>query len=201
MPSALTHGINLDYRNQFSTFDDVQRNREAVPEAGRTKTIHTRDDKQNRGTIPTCATRPLTTSSAIPVELPQNYMVGQQRQQISELQFDKFPHPQSFLVWKIRVAREMGSPNACRKQAAADPRGSRTCVCANTLHHRGGAADVEGEGRINVLPWYRPVGVAIPPASRKGGRTGLPARVGGRHVVRRRQSSPIPAQASCNRRQ
>ena len=40
-------------------------------------------------------------SSTTPVELPQIYMVGQQRQQISELQFDKFPNPQSFLVWKI----------------------------------------------------------------------------------------------------
>ena len=29
-------------------------------------------------------------------------MVGQQRQQISELQFNKFPDPQSVLVWKIR---------------------------------------------------------------------------------------------------
>ena len=29
-------------------------------------------------------------------------MVGQQRQQISELQFDKFPTPQSFLVREIR---------------------------------------------------------------------------------------------------
>ena len=82
---------------------DVQRNREAAPEAGRMKTIHTNEDKQNQGTIdmPTFAPRPLTTSSTIPVELPQNYMVGQQRQQISELQFDKFPNPQSFLVRKI----------------------------------------------------------------------------------------------------
>ena len=38
----------------------------------------------------------------MPVEFPQNSVVGQQRQQISELQFDKFPNPQSFLVWKIR---------------------------------------------------------------------------------------------------
>ena len=52
--------------------------------------------------MPTFPTRPLTTSSTIPVELPQNYMVGQQRQQVSELQFDKCPNPQSFLVWKIR---------------------------------------------------------------------------------------------------
>ena len=50
--------------NQFSTFDsprdfpqrlqsdDVQRNREAAPEAGRTKNIHTSEDRQNQGTIP-----------------------------------------------------------------------------------------------------------------------------------------------------
>ena len=30
-----------------------------------------------------------------------------------------------------------------------------------------------GEGWINILPWYRLVGVAIPPVSREGGRTGL----------------------------
>ena len=86
------------FGHQFSTFDsprdhpqriqsdDVQRNREAVPEAGRMKTIHTSEDRLNQGT-----TKPLTTSSTMPVEEPQDYMVGQQRQQISELQFDKFP--------------------------------------------------------------------------------------------------------------
>ena len=49
--------------NQFSTFDsprghpqriqcdDVERNREAVLEAGRTKTIHTREDRLNQGKI------------------------------------------------------------------------------------------------------------------------------------------------------
>ena len=40
--------------------------------------------------MPTIATQPLTTFSTMQVVLPQNYMVGQQRQQISELQFDKF---------------------------------------------------------------------------------------------------------------
>ena len=43
------------------------------------------------------------------MELPQNCMVGQQRQQISELQFDKFPNPQSSLVrlWKIRFKTQV----------------------------------------------------------------------------------------------
>ena len=105
------------FGNQVSTFDsprdysqriqsgDVQRNRQTVPEAGRTKTSHTSGDRQNHGTVPmpTFATRPLTTSSAIPVELPQNYMVGQQRQQISELEFDKFPIPQSFLCVETSI--------------------------------------------------------------------------------------------------
>ena len=73
------------------------------------QTIHTSEDRLNEGTIsmPTFATKPLTTSSAMPVELSQNYMVGEQRQQISELQFDKFAAPQSFLVWKIRFKNQM----------------------------------------------------------------------------------------------
>ena len=39
----------------------------------------------------------------------KNYMVGQQRLQISELQFDKFPDPPSFLVWKIRFRTQVTS--------------------------------------------------------------------------------------------
>ena len=83
--------------------DDVQRNREAVPEAGRTKTVHTSENRLNQGTIPmpTFATKPWTTSSTMPVELSQSHMVGQQRQQISELQFDKCPNPQSFFAGKF----------------------------------------------------------------------------------------------------
>ena len=89
-----------------------QREQGLVPQATGTGTLGTlfaRDDKQNRGTIPmpTFAGRPWTMSSLIPVEFPQNSMVGQQRQQISELQFDKFPNPQSFLVWKIRFKNQM----------------------------------------------------------------------------------------------
>ena len=46
-------------------------------------------------------------SSLIPVDFPQNSMVGQQRQHTSELQSDKFPNPQSFLVWKIRFKTQV----------------------------------------------------------------------------------------------
>ena len=43
--------------------------------------------------MPTFARRPSTMSSLLLVDIPQNSMVGQQRQQISELQFDKFRTP------------------------------------------------------------------------------------------------------------
>ena len=42
-----------------------------------------------------------------------------------------------------------GVPKACRQQAAADSRGSRTCVCANTNSLLGVAHEGE-EGRIGV---------------------------------------------------
>ena len=95
--------LSTDHPQRIQS-DDVQRNWETVPEAGRTKTSHTSEDRLNRGTIPmpTFATKPLTSSSTMPVELPENCLVRQQRQQILELQFDNFPNPQSFLVWKIR---------------------------------------------------------------------------------------------------
>ena len=76
----------------------MQRNREAVPLElqPKVKTSLTSEDRQNYGTIPMpmFASRPLTTSSRNPVDIPQNYVVGQQRQQVSELQFDNslIPH-------------------------------------------------------------------------------------------------------------
>ena len=86
----------------------TQRERGSVPQATGTGTFFTRDDKQSRDTIPMpiSARRSSTMSSLIPVEFPQNSMVGQQRQQISELQFDKFPNPQCFLVWRIRFKNQ-----------------------------------------------------------------------------------------------
>ena len=70
--------------------DDVQREQGPVPQATRTGTLFARDDKQDKDIIPmpTFAGRPSTLSSFFPVEFPQNSMVGQQRHQISEMQFD-----------------------------------------------------------------------------------------------------------------
>ena len=105
----------------FSTFDSSrdhpagihsgapQRERGAVPQATGTGTLFRRDDKQNRGTIPmpTFAGRPSTMSSTIQVEFLQNSMVGQQRHQISEPQFDKFPTRSTFSYWKIRFRNQV----------------------------------------------------------------------------------------------
>ena len=52
-----------------------------------------RDEGRIKGTtpMPTFARRPSTMNSSLLVEIPLNSSVGQQRQQMSELQFDKFP--------------------------------------------------------------------------------------------------------------
>ena len=79
---------------------ETRRETASVPRAMGTETSFARDDEQNKGRIPmpTFAGRPSTVSSLIPADIPQNPTVEQQRQQISELQFDKFPTPQSFFV-------------------------------------------------------------------------------------------------------
>ena len=75
------------------------------------KTSLTSEDGQNLGTIPMpmLATRPLTMSYIRPVDILQNHMVGQQRQQLSELQFHRFPTPPSFLVWNTRLKTQVSS--------------------------------------------------------------------------------------------
>ena len=42
-------------------------------------------------------------SSTMPVDIPQNPVVGQQRQEISELQFDNFPYPHSFFMLEEKI--------------------------------------------------------------------------------------------------
>ena len=109
------------FGHQFSTFDShrdrhqgnhncaPQRGRGSVQQATGSGTLFARDDEQNRDTIPmpTFEGRLSTVSATIPVEFPQNSLVGPQKQQISGLQFDKFPDPQSFLVWKMRFKNQV----------------------------------------------------------------------------------------------
>ena len=67
-----------------------------------------REDERIGSTIPmpTFARRPPTVSSFTPEDIPQSSMVEQQRQQIWELQFDKFSTPSTFLCWKIRFSSQ-----------------------------------------------------------------------------------------------
>ena len=99
------------FGNQCSTFDSSPNHYQgihhsttpgvpgSIPVHIGTGTPVARDEDQNRGTIPmpTIARRPSTMNSFFPVDIPQNSMVGQQRQQISELQFDKFPTSSTFI--------------------------------------------------------------------------------------------------------
>ena len=105
------------FGNEFSAFDSSHNHYQGIHHSttpGATGSVHigtatplARDEDPNRGTIPmpTFARRLSTLSSLLLVEIPQNSMVGQQRRQLSELQFDKFPNPQSFLVWKKRFKK------------------------------------------------------------------------------------------------
>ena len=90
---------------EFSLTTCKETKKQALKPEGR-RNSHTSEDRQNQGTIPmpTFATKPSTMSSTMPVELPQNCMVGQQRQQRFELEFLA---PQSFLVWKIRFKNQV----------------------------------------------------------------------------------------------
>ena len=60
-------------------------------------------------TMPTFACRPSTMRSSSFVDSPQSSMVGQQRQQISELQFDKYLITSSFLCWQIRFKTQVSA--------------------------------------------------------------------------------------------
>ena len=120
----LTHGIHRDYKTTFLVINFLRSIHPEIIIKESTLTHHKKNedqfhqpqgrglffsqDKQSGDTIPmpTFARRPSTVSSVIPVEFPQNSVVGPQRQQIWELQFDKFPVSQSFLVWKIRFKNQ-----------------------------------------------------------------------------------------------
>ena len=59
--------------------------------------------------MPSLAKRTSTINSYFPAEVPQNSLADQQRLQISELHFDKFPTPSTFSCWKIRFKTQVSS--------------------------------------------------------------------------------------------
>ena len=82
-------------------------------------------------------------------------------------------------------------------QAAADSQGSRTCVCPITFVPWGGTC--RREGRINVLPWYRLVGVAKTSSETQRRKNRAAPRVSGRHVVRGPTGPTYPGMRPGNR--
>ena len=48
-------------------------------------------------------------NSFLLAEIPHNSMVVQQREQISELEFDKFHTTSTFLCWKIRFKNQVAA--------------------------------------------------------------------------------------------
>ena len=53
--------------------------------------------------MPMSERRPSTMNPFLPADVQQNSKAGQQRLQISELQFDKFPSPSSFCVLEDKI--------------------------------------------------------------------------------------------------
>ena len=71
------------------------------------------------------------------------------------------------------MARVKGSPRQAINRRRRTREGPEL-ACVQTPSFEGGAAGEEEW--FNILPWYRLVGVAIPPVSREGGRAGLPKK-------------------------
>ena len=118
----LTHGICLDHRKTFclTTFDirvitDTLSRNSSLKESNvpqvesqcREVQRHLSQEMKN-GLEAQSQCRHLQ-GGRRPWILPHSSMVGQQRQQISELQFDKFPTPSPFLYWKIRFKNQVTS--------------------------------------------------------------------------------------------
>ena len=59
--------------------------------------------------MPMTAGRLSTMNSFQPAEIPQISMAVQQRLQISELRFEKFPTPSTFSCWMIRLKTQVSS--------------------------------------------------------------------------------------------
>ena len=55
--------------------------------------------------MPTFARRPSTISTLFPWDIPHNSVVGQQREQISEVQLDQFPTFSTFFMLEDKIRK------------------------------------------------------------------------------------------------
>ena len=74
-----------------------------------------------------------------------------------------------------KMAREMGSPRQVFNRRRRTLEGPEP-ACVQTPLTSGWHTQGVKDELTNILPWYRLVGVAIPPVRRKGGRTRLPKK-------------------------
>ena len=107
------------FGNQFSTFDSSRNHFQGIhhsvtPGAAGSIPAHigtgdsgARDEDLTWCTfpMPTFARRQSNMSSSFPVDIPQNSVVGQQRQQISELHVDKFPTSFYIIVFEDKIQK------------------------------------------------------------------------------------------------
>ena len=82
---------------------------------------------------------------------------------------------------KHQVARGMGSPRLASNRRRRTREGPEPACVQAPFFAR--VAHAGREGRIDVVPWYRLVGVVRTSSESHEGKTGLPARVRGHHVV------------------
>ena len=114
-PSIGTHMV---YRKTFFA-DPVASSTAPYPQelnpwsSGRVEPIHSstveKSEKQTQVQDQRCQSGPSAKNSVIPSEGDslKNYGADQQRLQISDLHFDKFPTPATFACWKIRFKTEV----------------------------------------------------------------------------------------------
>ena len=114
------------------------------------------------------------------IPLPQAMKIPAAKAAVDK-EWEKLEKIPAWNITRVRNKSEVidgqgdGVPKACRQQAAADSRGSQKLrVCKHPF--TSGVWHMQGEeGRINVLPWYRPVGVASTSSeSHKEGEPGCP---------------------------
>ena len=91
-----------------------------MPQVGtRARRLVAKSEEQFRGTcpLPSFARKPSTMNSFFPGKGPQNCMADQQRLQIWELHFDKFPTPSTFSCWKMRFKTQVSSHSGFPSEA------------------------------------------------------------------------------------
>ena len=110
-----THGIS---GNVFANPDDASSSapypqelnqwNSSIEESYHSSTVE-KSQRQQQYQDQRCQSRPSAKNSVIPSEgdPSNNYGVDQQRLQISDLHFDKFPTPATFACWKIRFKTEV----------------------------------------------------------------------------------------------